>query len=93
MSNAKFDPNWTPIYDLLTRRMLFNDKAHAEQTVAIANQLEAITKIINAYEERIHELEARLKVVEQAQTVLENTSPSEKRGPGRPRKEQEDVTS
>lgn len=87
MSNPTFDPQWVPLHNLMSRRMLFNDKAHAEQTQAACNQLEAVTQIINQYEERIEALESRLGVLEKDTTILQNTNPQEtKRGPGRPPK-------
>jgi uncharacterized protein len=83
-----FDPNWEPVYRTSTRQMGYNVYATNQQVDHTSDQVQAMTAIINAYEQRLHELEARLEAVEITERVLENTSPSEKRGPGRPRKEE-----
>lgn len=84
-----FDPTWEPIYDSSKRLMSQNPRAVAQQVDLTSRQVQAMTSIIVEQERQIHELLSRLTAVEQTERILENTSPTERKGPGRPPKTQE----
>ena len=91
MSNSPtFDPTWEPIYDSSKRLMSQNTRAVAQQVDLTSAQVQAITEIIVTYERELHEIRSSLDAVEQTERILENTSPVERRGPGRPPKTQGD---
>jgi regulator of replication initiation timing len=51
-----------------------------------SDQVEAITRELNQLYQEIHELREELKRRGVEEVVIANTSPSERRGPGRPAK-------
>ena len=86
MSNPMFNPKWTPVYKCSSNVMGYNERGIRNQMDHTSDQVEAMTREINRLEQEMHELRAELKRRGVEEVILANTSPADRRGPGRPAK-------
>ena len=86
-----FDPHWDMIYRPFAKRMGENPRMMMQQMDATNQQVYAMTRVIVALQQELHELHSRLEALEKTNTIVANTADdTPKRGPGRPRKESDE---